>query len=180
MKDKIIINKAWRSEIKLLIGFFMSVGLTLFLSDYLPGLVINGSLFSLGDNSVNLSLPLLWFIPAAFLAKALFNIYNVQYSISADGVESREGIITIAQSIMKIRFEDIRSVELDQHLLARTLNFGNISLGTAALGRVEIVLKDIASPAEVQELIENERDRRQKLLVREYKELQNNSKVVNR
>jgi uncharacterized membrane protein YdbT with pleckstrin-like domain len=133
------------------------------LSDLLPWSVISGELFRMGGKRIALSLPIFALMPLVALMYGVGRIYNVRYSVGAEGIESCEGILGINKTVTKVRFEDIRSIETIQNLMGRLLDFGNIEIGTAATGAIEITLHGVASPAEVQRLIQNERDRRLKV-----------------
>jgi uncharacterized membrane protein YdbT with pleckstrin-like domain len=62
--------------------------------------------------------------------------------------------------MFKVRYEDIVGIETKQTLLERMLNVGDILIGTAATGGVEIQLEGISSPFTVQQVIQDERSRR--------------------
>lgn len=160
---KLIVPKVWRSEIARLILFFITGASCIFWSRLNPHTVITGELFSLADKQVMLKLPLLWFIPALALGSAILRIYDVRYTLDEQGIEARTGIISLYQRITRIRFEDIRSIETEQTLLERALDIGNLEIGTAATGGIEVTFKGVAAPKQVQKLIRDERDRRQKL-----------------
>lgn len=162
MKE-LVIPKVWRSELGLVILFLVTCVATVFLSTRYPASVITGPLFSYGDYHMSLSLPLLWFVPAIVLGMAMYRIYNVRYSLDSKGVVSVSGRLALHQTITRIRYEDIRSVETEQSIIERILNIGCLELGTAATGGLEMILYGIASPSDVRFLIENERDQRQNL-----------------
>ena len=158
--DELVIPKTWRSELARLILFFVFSILCVVLSKMYPGTVITGRLITIGDTTVLLSLPLLWFAPALVLGSAIMRIYNVRYSIDERGIEARVGVISFNQNITRIRFEDIRSIETDQNLVQRLLNIGMVEMGTAATGAMELVFDGVASPTAIQEMIQSERDAR--------------------
>ncbi len=161
--QEIVIPKVWRSELPHLMAFVLfSVGCVIFTRMF-PGTIITGRLFSLGDTTYMLSLPLLWFIPMIPLLHAMFRIYNVRYSIDERGLETRVGIISINQAITRIRFEDIRSIETEQSLMQRFLDVGRVEMGTAATGGVEMTFDGVSSPREIQEMLQRERDARLRL-----------------
>lgn len=157
LRQGIVIPKVWRSEINLLVAFIVSLFLSVTLSQKFPKSVIHGELVPWGTETLYLSLPLFWLIPAYFLSLALYRIYDVRYTATSTGIEERRGVISISQQIRRIRYEDIRSIEIKQTLLARFLNIGNLEIGTAATSAVEVILEGIAAPHEVQEMILKER-----------------------
>jgi uncharacterized membrane protein YdbT with pleckstrin-like domain len=158
----LVISKVWRSEFpRVLVFFVLLAGCTLASRAY-PQTIIKGELIMIGATQVILSLPLLWLIPAWSLLSTIVRIYNVRYLIDSQGIESRTGILSLHQVITRIRYEDIRSIEIEQSVLARILDVGTVEMGTAATGAVEVALDGVAAPKQVQDLIQAERDRRQK------------------
>ena len=160
----IIIRKVWRSEAIALLGFAVLGVATAVLSRRFPGLVVRGELFSVGGSTLRLALPVLWLVPAGWLAMIAFRIYNVRYVADTRGIEAYRGILSLSQQITRVRYEDVRSIESDQSLLERLLDVGTVQVGTAASTGVEMLLEGIAAPKSVQEFIQNERDRRQTAL----------------
>lgn len=164
MSEKtVVVSKTWRSEIRTVLLFVILSVASIYLSREFPAFTINGTLLNFGDYSLVLSLPLFWFLPAFAGLKAIYRIYNVRYAIDARGVEARVGILSTHQRITRVRFEDIRSVETEQSLMDRFFDIGMVEIGTAATGEIEICFEGIAAPTAVQEMIQAERDRRQKL-----------------
>ena len=158
----LIIHKVWRSELpRLIIFLVLLLGCTL-LSRQFPNTIIRGEFVTLGATQVILSLPLLWLIPAWSLLLSIVKIYDVRYTLDAHGIESRVGILSMHQTITRIRYEDIRSIETEQSVLERILDVGTVEMGTAATGAVEVALYGVASPKLIQDLLQAERDHRQK------------------
>lgn len=164
MNKKVInVPKTWRSEIKRLLIFAVLCVVSYYLTQYFPGSIITGSLFSLFGYTLYLSLPLFWFMPLLAAGNAFFRVYNVRFLIDNRGIKSQTGILALRQRITRIRFEDIRSIETEQSILDRMLNIGDVEIGTAATGGIEIVFQGVAAPLEVQIMIQTERDHRQKI-----------------
>jgi uncharacterized membrane protein YdbT with pleckstrin-like domain len=164
VKNIIVIPKAWRSEITLLCVFIILTITSIYLSYELPGSIISGELFSIGGYALELRFPLFWLFPFGTLFLAVFRIYNVRYTVDERGIETRVGVLWTHQNIVRIRYEDILSIETTQSLLDRFLCIGNVWVGTAATGGTEIVMQGIGAPFEVQEMIQGERDIRQQPL----------------
>lgn len=162
-QGELTIPKVWRSEIHGVVIFLFLVGAALFLSWKIPQSVLKGELFPYGDSVVYLRLPLFWLLPAFVLGGLLIRMYDVRYTMNSGGLESRTGIVSVRQVVSKIRYEDIRGVEVVQSVLDRVLGVGILEISTAATGGIEIILEGVAHPREVQDTILAERDRRQKV-----------------
>ncbi len=161
MEDKkLVIYKVWRSEYKLFIGLFIGIFLSIFLSKEFPSTVLSGEVIEIGGTKYFLSLPVFWLIPAGFYAFAALRIYNVRYCLTGKGIEMTIGILSLRQRSVKIRYEDIRSVETEQTIFERMLNIGTVEIGTSATGAIEVIFKGIEAPQEVQQIVQREKDRR--------------------
>jgi uncharacterized membrane protein YdbT with pleckstrin-like domain len=158
INGRIIISKTWRSEIPRLIVFFVSIISAPILTEIFPGSIVRGPIFTLGDSTVFLSLPLYWLTPLTALFELIAKIYNVRYYIDSQGIESWDGILSIRQVITRVRHEDIRSIETDQSLLERFLDIGTVAVGTAATSGIEIALRGVDSPKKLQQFLQAERD----------------------
>lgn len=157
------VPKVWRSEIGLLCLFVVSCVGSVALSRALPITVVTGEVLRIGGYRLVLGLPLLWFVPAGVLGTVMYRIYDVRYSLDARAIEACVGILSLNQRVTRVRYEDVRSVETDQTFVERLLDVGRVEVSTAASGGVEVEFIGVAAPFEVRDLIERERDRRQKL-----------------
>jgi len=162
-KDDIRIMKTWRSEIVTVLIFIIMAVIAIVLSELFPWSIIEGELFKVGGTSYRMTLPLFWFMPLITIGSAIFRIYNVRYTITERGIEFEKGIIELRIKLIRVWFEDIRTVQKNQTILERILNIGSIHIGTAATGTLEITLKGLAAPDEVLEMIQRERDNREKI-----------------
>ena len=159
-QTEIIIPRVWRSQASTLILFLLVSPICIWISNRIPQTVISGPLISLGESTIILKVPLLWFIPAFLVCKALINIYDVRYTLDNRGIESKIGILSLSQTITRVRYEDIRSVDSRQTLSERLLGIGTLELGTAASAGLEIIFTGIDNPGELQKQIQDERDAR--------------------
>jgi uncharacterized membrane protein YdbT with pleckstrin-like domain len=162
VKNTVVIPKTWRSESTLICVFVVLAVTSIYLSYELPGSILSGKLVAFGTFSIDLHLPLFWLFPLFTLLLAIFRIYNVRYLVDDKGIETRVGVLWTQQHIVRVRYEDVLSIETHQTLLERFLSIGVVEVATAATGGVEIVMEGIGAPFEIQEMIQAERDARQK------------------
>jgi len=158
---KLTLYKVWRSEIWGISLFALFSILSIYFSATLPSTVLTGELFSIFSYHVLLSLPTLWLIPLITLLILIARIYDVQYKITSDGIEATVGRISVHQKVVKIRYEDVKGIEVNQTLWERILNIGNIAIGTAGTGDIEVSIEGIAAPIEVQKMLKIECEARQ-------------------
>ncbi len=154
----LIIRRVWRSQIGKLALFLISSPLCVWLSEIFPGSVLNGPLFSFSDYRITLDLPVFWFIPAFFAFSAIINVYDVRYLLDTQGLEAKIGILSLNQTTIKLRFEDIRSIDARQTLLDRILGIGAVDIGTAASAGLEMSMIGVSDPLNLQRIIQTERD----------------------
>ena len=77
--------------------------------------------------------------------------YFDSYTITTKRIIDREGLIS--KYTTEIFLRDIRSVNLNQNILQRIFNVGDIYIGTSATAGMEISLEGIAYPQKVKETI---------------------------
>lgn len=159
---EIVIPKTWRSEMVRVVIFLILCITSVLLSKAFPGSVIRGRLLTVFGHTLYLSLPLFWLIPFGALVDVCVRIFNVRYVVDAQGIEARQGILSLNQTITRVRYEDVRSVEIDQSLLDRILNIGVVAISTAGTDGVEVVFQGVAAPREIQLMLQAERDRRER------------------
>jgi uncharacterized membrane protein YdbT with pleckstrin-like domain len=159
---RLIIPKVWRSEYPLVITYGLTGIGSVIGSNYFPRTIIHGTLIKLGGFEASLDFPVLWLIPFFVLCTLLFRIYNVRYVLDSRGIDAYDWVLG-PQRVTSIRYEDIRSIESEQSIVGRLLDFGDLEIGTAAQSSIEVVFYGIGSPQEVLQLIQRERDRRHEL-----------------
>ena len=162
IKSEVIIRKVWRSEISSLTWFIISSILCVILSNKFSILTLRDHLFTIGNYKIVLVLPLLWFIPLISLMYAIYKIYNVKFKVDNRGVEATIGRLSMKQSVIRVRYEDIRAIDINQTLLERMLDIGTVDIGTAASGESEVYMIGIEAPYEIKDMLDRERDARQR------------------
>jgi uncharacterized membrane protein YdbT with pleckstrin-like domain len=167
MTNGVVIPKTWRSEMGNFGTFIVACPIAYKLTEWFPWTVVTGELFGIGERVFELSLPVLWFFPVAALLRGVYRIYNVRYTLDSRGIESRDGILNLQQRVVRIRYEDIRSIDVKQTLVDRFFDIGLLEASTAAQADAEIVMAGIAAPYELQRVVQLERDQRQLLKQRE-------------
>ena len=113
--------------------------------------------------------PLLGLIPIIILLRAIWPVMNSEYVVDSRGLESREGILWFNLRQPRLRYEDIRGVEVKQSILDRVLLIGDIVVGSAAShDEGEIVLRRVSHPQGIQLLIQKAIDRKKRSLARSH------------
>ena len=95
---------------------------------------------------------LLLAIPAVAAYVWLLRI-NHTYTITTRRIICLEGLI--ANNTNEVDLKDVRSVTVNQNALHRIINIGDVLIGTAGTGGVEVSVRGISNPHKVKDLIVN-------------------------
>ena len=68
------------------------------------------------------------------------------------------GRISLKYEVPSLKYIDIRTIQVDQDIFGRILNYGDVLIGTAGMDGFELEIHGVGSPAELQHLIECIRD----------------------
>ena len=151
---QITVHKTWRSEIGLVLLFFTLLAFTPYLSKLLPFSVIHGEIWRFEDGrKIYLNLPFFWLAPAFLLGVILIRIYDVKYTLFENHLEARYGIVSFKQKVVRIRYNDVRGIEIIQSLTDRLLGIGIVEISTAASGAVDVIMEGVPAPSKLQEYI---------------------------
>ena len=123
---------------------FGFIGLLLVL---LKGFVIIMGVSS-GNNYIYL---IYWSVYLFFLIKNLITYFTTEYGITSTRVISKEGLIR--RDIEEINLSSIESINVNQTIIGRLLNYGTIVI--SGRGTSKVILKDIDRVIEIRKLIKN-------------------------
>jgi len=160
--ERIVIPRVWRGEWGTLLALVITSLVAFSISETAFRGSISEVLRQKGLVSIAEFLSLIWCIPLGLFLRGAYRIYNVRYSVDARAIEMRRGIFSFRQSITRIRFEDIRSIETRQSVFEQMLGIGSVTIGTAASAGLEVGFTGIANPREVQQVIQQERELRER------------------
>ena len=78
-------------------------------------------------------------------ARIWLGCLSAKYQVFEDVVVSSIGIIS--RNSTQVRIADIRGMSVRQSLLGRLIGIGDVTIGTAATGDAEIVMRGVRNPA---------------------------------
>jgi len=113
----------------------------------------NGSDAATGSSSA-----VVWLIAAFTALVIVWRRYSWKFSIDSVRVSSHHGII--ARNQKTVRIQDLRSVSLQQGLIQRLLNVGNVAFYTAGSASAEVLYRGIKNPAIVRDDVQRMLDER--------------------
>ena len=123
---------------------FGFIGVLLFL--------LKGFTVVMGVSSGGYSLYLIyWSVLIFFIIKNLITYVTTEYGITSTRVISKEGLIR--RDIEEINLSSIESINVNQTIIGRILNYGTIVI--SGRGTSKVVLKDIDKVIETRKLIKN-------------------------
>ena len=123
---------------------FGFIGLTLVL---LKGFVI---IMGVSPTGYNLYL-IYWSVLLFFVIKNLITYFTTEYGITNTRVISKQGLIR--RDIEEINLTSIESINVNQSIIGRILNYGTIIV--SGRGTSKVIFKDIDNVVEVRKLIKN-------------------------
>ena len=88
-------------------------------------------------------------VPVILVGEVTRRYINDLYIITRDQVAHQQGRVSLRYAVPSIRCIDLRAISVEQTLWGRILNFGELSLATAAQAGAEVVMTGIASPGEL-------------------------------
>jgi uncharacterized membrane protein YdbT with pleckstrin-like domain len=123
---------------------FSFIGLALVL---LKGFVI---IMGVSPTGYNLYL-IYWSVLLFFVIKNLITYFTTEYGITNTRVISKQGLIR--RDIEEINLSSIESINVNQSIIGRILNYGTIIV--SGRGTSKVIFKDIDNVVEVRKLIKN-------------------------
>lgn len=90
-------------------------------------------------------------VGAYFLARWYLASRMHSLTLTSERLIYRYGIIHRGTS--ELRYDDIRNLQLDQNIVERMLNFGDMAISSSGQDEMEIIINDIPDPERVAEYI---------------------------
>jgi uncharacterized membrane protein YdbT with pleckstrin-like domain len=114
--------------------------------------LLKGFVIIMGVSSTGYNLYLIyWSILLFFVIKNLITYFTTEYGITSNRVISKEGLIR--RDIEEINLSSIESINVNQTIIGRILNYGTIVI--SGRGTSKVVFRDIDNVIETRKLIKN-------------------------
>lgn len=100
-----------------------------------------------------------WFalVPIGIFLELARCYYNDVYVLERERIVHHAGLLSWTYHMPSISYGDIRAIQVNQGIIGRILNFGDIELSTAAQERSELLITGIHNPREFCRIIEDMR-----------------------
>ena len=136
-----------RSTRSLVSHLLLSVGLTL-----IAGYVLEGLNFG--------PTRLILYLPAILVAlNVLRLILDDLYQFEDQQIRKIDGRLSLRYKIPLVKYRDIRAISVSQSIFGRLLDYGDVSVGTAAESGQEMVLAGVRDPITLAAIIDDLRTR---------------------
>ncbi|MFD1642545.1 PH domain-containing protein [Halohasta litorea] len=93
------------------------------------------------------------------LAAAYLSFKNTNYVVTTRGLYRKRGIFS--RDVKQIGFDKVQNISYSQTAIGARLGYGSVEISTAGSSGVELQFRNIPTPAEIQELISREIERRE-------------------
>ena len=153
------LHRSFRSSFGLFILFAALTGLLI----YLTSTVMTASNY---DSTTEWISHIRWFgiIPFFVLLEIVRRYFNDLYVIGRDRITHYQGRLSLRFSIPAVRCVDLRAILVEQGIIGRIFNFGDLHVCTAAQDEAEIIIKGVLAPQELAKLIHELREISQQAL----------------
>lgn len=113
-----------------------------------------------GESVLNLfNVRLLMVIPLFYLAEIFRRYHDDLYEFRAHRITHKSGRLSLNYSVPIVKYMDIRAITVEQDVWGRMLNYGNVTLGTAAQDTGELYIEGVIAPWELGMLVDQLRSR---------------------
>lgn len=103
----------------------------------------------------SLPVPLFALVPLTMLLRVFHNLFDCRYIICDEYVLEVEGLWSFARKSVRINYIHIRGIEIDESFTQHLLGLGDIAiLGVADQGHPSIVMRGVAKPREIKDIIQ--------------------------
>ena len=114
--------------------------------------LLKGFVIIMGVSPAGYNLYLIyWSVLLFFVIKNLITYFTTEYGITNTRVISKQGLIR--RDIEEINLSSIESINVNQSIIGRILNYGTIIV--SGRGTSKVIFKDIDNVVEVRKLIKN-------------------------
>lgn len=146
-----VVRPSYRAQIPLLLMFILALTISFSLATFVLN---NGARLSWLPFSPMLVARLLGIIPLVFLLEILRRRYNNLYEFGSHRVTHKKGRLSLEYEVPVIKYGDIRAINVRQNFWGRVLDYGSVSIGTAAQQDDEMLINAIRAPEELSRIID--------------------------
>jgi len=93
------------------------------------------------------------------VVSAYLNYKNTNFVVTTRGLYRKRGILS--RDVKQIGFEKVQNISYTQTAVGSQLGYGTVEISTAGSSGVELRFRNIPTPADIQELISREIERRE-------------------
>ncbi len=141
-KPWLVTHRSKRSLIPLILWGVFAIYLAYLFSVKAPAIYLPESIPYLGG----IRLGTMWLLPVSIFLEVIRRYYNDLYIFETTRITHQQGRLSLRYSVPVIKYVHIRAIAINQSLLGRLLNYGNVSFGTAAEEGNELIVLGTRDP----------------------------------
>jgi uncharacterized membrane protein YdbT with pleckstrin-like domain len=149
----------FRSPLSEFWGFCATAAVTvlsIYLSGVFPWSIQEISIALTGSNQFSLAVPLFALLPLTMLMQVIHNIYDYRFILCDDYILEVRGLWSLFRKSVRINYVHVRGIEIDESFLQQLFGHGDVAiLGVADQGHPAIIMRGIAKPRAVKDLIQS-------------------------
>jgi hypothetical protein len=101
------------------------------------------------------SLRWLYLIPIVFAADIVRRNHNDLYVVGLSRITHQKGRLSLQYALPSLKYSDIRGIAIEQGLLGRLFDYGDVFMGTGAQDEWEVHLIAVPAPRELVRMIDS-------------------------
>ena len=144
------VNRSVLSIASAIIWFILSSSIAIIILSYFG----NVSIFTNIPLLSSIKLRWIVLIPAIQLLAILRLYHDNLYVFYKNRMTHLGGRLSLQYYVPEINYKDIRAIGVQQDILGRILDYGNIQIDTAAMDTSEIIIEGVRAPFELSKIIE--------------------------
>ncbi|MCB0325882.1 MAG: hypothetical protein KDD69_20025 [Bdellovibrionales bacterium] len=150
VQGNFVVTESWRNQLVLLAVLIFGTALLIYLTADYPEMFVQRIEFG----ELVLPLPLFPIYALALLALLLHRLLNECFVLAPDYLLYIEGRLSWRRRTIRLYYQDIREIEIDQTLAQRVVNTGNVTVTPLAVG-VErtLVVDGVKNPRLLKDLL---------------------------
>ena len=146
-----VVRPSFRAQIPLILVFVVALIICINLASVV---INNGTRLSWLPLSPALLARIIGLVPLGFLLEILRRRYNNLYQFGIHRVTHKKGRVSLQYEVPVIKYGDIRAINVRQRFWGRVLDYGSVSIGTAAQQDDEMLIEGVRAPEELARLID--------------------------
>jgi len=106
------------------------------------------------DSQIGLAIPMVGLLPVIVFFWLIHRVLDTRYVIRQDSLIAIDGLASFSRKTKEIYFYKVRAISVEQSILGRILNYGNVRVVVLMDEQNDVILKDVRGPYHYKSVIE--------------------------